>query len=263
MSLNYRKTHLAKKKESNPGAPDWYLDGKAFETQVANNKEISVAEHLVQYASQRDLSPRMLKRYAVLATFLDEHYPKLIKHFRDQTPYSSIEELIKLHRISEQAAADIARQVISGEMIASDVKACAEQIGGQSAVKAHESTRSEARRATLLLREAVHLEIERKPERYGLKSSFKPFEIPDLRIKPDLAFKNKAGEVVAIEIRYLSVTSSAAAVQQALMKLAWLQTSNIFSHVVLAVNEEAEQLIEDYRDEFEMWTTKKLRVVYI
>lgn len=119
-------------------------------------------EHLVRYATQRDLSPRMLKRYAVLATFLDEHYSSLTSHFRDQTPYSSIEELVKLHRISEQAASDIAKQVISGEMIASDVKACAEQVVRKFSVKAHESTRSEARRATLLLREAVHLEIERK-----------------------------------------------------------------------------------------------------
>ena len=94
------------------------------------------------------------------------------------------------------------------------------------------------------------------PEKFGLEGKFETL-FCHTRIKPDLAYEAEDRKVVAIEIRYFSTNSAEASIQQALMKVVWLQScTSMYQHVVLAVNKEAGQKIEQYRDEYEtsvMW----------
>lgn len=250
---------MAKRKESKAGPPLWYEQGKAAQRQFENSPELGIANHLAAYAEGNGLSGRMLKRYVALASFVDEHFPGHINKFTDQTPYSSIEELLKLHKINPAKAAVIAESVIKGEMIAAHVK---QLIGSESSgagKRPLDNTRSEARKAAFKLEEVVVNLIHQTPHNFGLSGAWEAIDVSAFSIRPDLAFKTKNGKKVAVEIRYISKNSSAAFIYQALTKYAWLQM-NFFDEVYLAVNQDAVDQISEYKNYFKDWTGKPLSI---
>ena len=248
---------MAKRKESKPGLPLWYQQGKAAQRQLENSPELGIANHLAVYAEGNSLSVRMLKRYVALRSFVNEHFPEHINKFTDQTPYSSIEELLKLYKINPAKAAVIAEPVIKGKMIAAQVKQLIESESSGSGGRNVDNTRSEARKAAFQLQHAVLDLVYKAPNRFGLSGTWKEIDVSAFAIRPDLAFETKKGKKVAIEIRYFSKNSSTAFFHQALTKYAWLQVS-FFDEVYLAVNHDALNQICEYTDYFQNWTGKPL-----
>lgn len=250
---------MAKRKESKPGVPLWYEQGKAAQQQLDNSRGLSTADHLAFYAESNRLSTRMLKRYIALKAFVDEHFPKHLNKFTDQTPYSSIEELLKLHKINPAKAAQIAESVISGQMIAANVRQLIESESSGAGNRGVDSTRSEARKAAFQLQHAVIDLVNKAPSKFGLSGTWEDIDMSAFEVRPDLAFKTTKGKKVAVEIRYFSMNSSTAIFHQALTKYAWLQM-NFFDEVYLAVNHQAVGQISEYEKIFEDWTGKSLRI---
>ena len=253
---------MAKRKESKPGLPLWYDQGKAAQWQLENSKELSIANHLAVYAENNGLSVRMLKRYVALKEFVDENFHQHIGKFTDQTPYSSIEELLKLHKLNPAKAAQIAESVISGQTIAAGVKHLIELETKDSGSRNVDNTRSEARKAAFQLQHAVVDRVNTNPGEFGLSGTWKEIDLSGLSIKPDLGFETAKGKRVAIEIRYFSMNSSTAFFHQALTKYAWLQM-NFFDEVYLAVNQDAVDLVAQYADHFQDWTGQTLQVISV
>lgn len=253
---------MAKRKESKPGLPLWYDQGKAAQWQLENSKELSIANHLAVYAESNGLSVRMLKRYVALKEFVDENFHQHIDKFTDQTPYSSIEELLKLHKLNPTKAAQIAESVISGKTIAAGVKHLIDLENKDSGGRNVDNTRSEARKAAFQLQHAVVNHVNTYPGEFGLSGTWKEIDLSGLSIKPDLGFETAKGKRVAIEIRYFSMNSSTAFIHQALTKYAWLQMS-FFDEVYLAVNQDAVDLVGGYAGDFQSWTGRPLQIIAI